>query len=78
MAQFVFIFQQSNGRLPDQNDRLLTVSDQFVQGEMPRNPHFIVVSDYDPSLYSKSNRPRLELKLTKGDNVEVTGKFFID
>ena len=44
---------------------------------MPRNPHFIVVSDYDPSLYSKSNRPRLELKLTKGDNVEVTGKFFI-
>lgn len=63
----------SNGRLSDQNDRLLTVSDQFVQGEMPRNPHFTVVSDYDPSLYSKSNRPRLELKLTKGDNVEVTG-----
>ena len=77
MSLFIYNFQLSNGRLSDQKDRLLTVPDQFVQGEMPRNPHFTVVSDYDPSLYSTSNRPRLELKLTKGDNVEVTGNFFI-
>ncbi|XP_052102217.1 golgin subfamily B member 1-like isoform X2 [Mytilus californianus] len=62
----------SNGKPPDQNDRHL-ISEQFVQGEIPKNPHFTVVSDYDPSLFSKSNSPRLELQLKKGDNVLITG-----
>ncbi|XP_076104970.1 uncharacterized protein LOC143073368 isoform X3 [Mytilus galloprovincialis] len=62
----------SNGKVPDQNDRHL-ISEQFVQGEIPKNPHFTVVSDYDPSMFSKSNSPRLELQLKKGDNVLITG-----
>ncbi|XP_063434418.1 golgin subfamily B member 1-like isoform X3 [Mytilus trossulus] len=62
----------SNGKVPDQNDRHL-ISEQFVQGEIPKNQHFIVVSDYDPSMFSKSNSPRLELQLKKGDNVLITG-----
>lgn len=68
----ISVFQLSNGKPPDQSDRHL-VSEQFVVGEVPKNPYYMAVSDYDPSVFSKSNRPRLELQLKKGDNVLITG-----
>ena len=48
---------------------------------MPRRPmgleniqgKFRVIADYDPSLFSQSARPGLELELVEGDVVTVTG-----
>ncbi|XP_069140481.1 golgin subfamily B member 1-like [Argopecten irradians] len=42
-------------------------------GHMPRHPAYVAVADYDPSTFSKSGRPRLELQLTEGNTVTITG-----
>ena len=34
---------------------------------------FKVIADYDPSMFSQSGRPGLELELVEGDVVTVTG-----
>ncbi|RUS77710.1 hypothetical protein EGW08_014522 [Elysia chlorotica] len=49
--------------------------------QMPRRPmglenvegKFRVIADYDPSLFSQSGRPGLELELVEGDIVTITG-----
>ena len=42
---------------------------------MPKNPHFVAIADYDPSVFSQSGRQRLELSLKEGDKVLVTGPY---
>lgn len=42
---------------------------------MPSNPNFVAIADYDPSVFSRSGRQRLELSLKEGDRVLVTGPY---
>lgn len=38
-----------------------------------RTTQYVAVADYDPSVFSQSGHPRLELPLQEGDIVQVTG-----
>ncbi|XP_021350814.1 centrosomal protein of 290 kDa-like isoform X3 [Mizuhopecten yessoensis] len=46
---------------------------QPPMGHMPHQTAYVAVADYDPRSFSKSGRPRLELQLTEGDIVTITG-----
>jgi len=52
---------------------LKTGSDKPMHGYFPQNSTFVAVADYDPSSFSRSGRPSLELTLKEGDHVRITG-----
>ncbi|XP_053407829.1 centrosome-associated protein CEP250-like isoform X3 [Mercenaria mercenaria] len=41
--------------------------------DMFRTTQYVAIADYDPSMFSQSGHPRLELSLKEGDTVLVTG-----
>lgn len=45
------------------------------QSSDPQAKTFVAVANYNPSLFSRSNRPRDELKLYEGDTVYVKGTY---